>query len=307
MQSLKAIRAALPLSCPLPPSLNAIPTSDLNLEHELARNPTNLSRWFSYIKHIKEDLVKITLNERGTETVTPIEKQVLGKKLSNPSSRLGFQRLCSVYERALLHFPVSYKLWNSYLTWRREYVTGTVEKAQRVKLNAPKPRVDLAENEKLYGLLKADRDGTVTLAERDWDGNVVDPKWEGSLDGLIGLEEWQSLAGTYERALTCMPMVRLLHPSLAEANMIIDASVLDFLPITLLPSFLPCISISLARSKNVRSLSSYATQISPSAHMATLPKLERQRRLVHTYHRMATLPQSRPFPYRILHYPSSAR
>lgn len=209
MQSLEAIRAALPLSSPLPPNLDAIPSADLNLEHELARNPTNLSRWFSYIKHIKDDLVAIGLSERGTETSTSVEKQVLGKKLSNPSSRQGFQRLCSVYERALLHFPVSYKLWNSYLTWRREYVTGTVEKAQRVKLNAPKPRVDLAENEKLYGLLKADRDGTVTLAERDWDGNVVDPKWEGSLDGLIGLEEWQSLAGAYERALTCMPMVRL--------------------------------------------------------------------------------------------------
>ena len=141
MDSLESLKAVLPVTESVV-YLEHTPSADLGIEHELLRNPSSLSRWFQYIQHITDSVNSSLLDARGSASSEQVS--ILGGKLSSPQGRTGLARLVDVYERALAHFPSSYKLWKAYLEARKVYVLGEPSKGNKVRLNAPKrKRVEL--------------------------------------------------------------------------------------------------------------------------------------------------------------------
>jgi pre-mRNA-splicing factor SYF1 len=199
---LSELSSLFPLTSPIPTLVShphLCPSSDLSIEHDLARNPTNLSRWFAYISSIKSAITAAENDARGSADDDTLA--LLGPKLATSAGRLGLQRLTDVYERALANFPTSFKLWKAYLDARSAYVLGRPAKA--VKVSATKKKKDKGAGEGMYGFLKGN-DEDLEDSERDVD---VGP-WEGALDGAAGLEEWRALAAAYERAIMWLPNVR---------------------------------------------------------------------------------------------------
>jgi len=99
-------------------------------------------------------------------------------------------------------------LWKDYLKLRSKFVLGTATK--ELKLGAPRKKrgeegVGRSMSEWL-GAGKGEVD-EIEEGERDYEEH-----WEGALDGVVGYEEWRSLAAVHERAVMWLPNVRLNFP-----------------------------------------------------------------------------------------------
>ncbi|SPO28054.1 related to SYF1 - member of the NineTeen Complex involved in splicing [Ustilago trichophora] len=182
-----------------------IPASDVMLEQELLRNPDNFRSWSSYIDHIIDtNLVKrpppdVSLSARQAALLGP---------LASSTQRTALRRITSIYERALAQFPTRYSLWRDYLQNRSRFVLGEPKGG----FEAKRKRDLQAAREKL--------DFGPTLIDSQ-DDDDFGPSYRGGLDGVVGWQEWKSLAALYERALMWLPtMPRLwlsylsmfLHP-----------------------------------------------------------------------------------------------
>ncbi|KAK4047853.1 pre-mRNA-splicing factor syf1 [Microbotryomycetes sp. JL201] len=222
MPSLAELKRHLPLTSPVPtfasqPAL--VETTRLAAEHDLARNPQQLSRWLQHIQLVLEQVEQTEKSERGQ--ATQAERAVLGHKLSLPAGRLGLQLITDVFERALHHQPRNYQLWKQYLAHRSAYVLGDAR--ERVKLGlTKKKRGQDGQGRTMTEFLEAGRGEYDELepAERDIDG-----LWDGALDGVVGWDEWRALAAVHERALMWLPsmpriwlsyLTMFLHPSCAS-------------------------------------------------------------------------------------------
>ncbi|SCZ96547.1 BZ3500_MvSof-1268-A1-R1_Chr8-2g10286 [Microbotryum saponariae] len=219
--SLESLRHHLPLTSPIPtfathPSL--LDLANDATEHDLGRNPSLLTKWTHYIQLTTEQVGAALLSARGTQD-HPIELDVLGYKLSSAQGRLGLQRLTDLYERALKHHPTSYSLWKAYLKQRSSFVLGRA--THPVKLGTTKNarlQPDGRRGRSVVEYLQAGKGAVEELEQGERD---VDAGWQGALDGVVGYDEWISLAAVHERALMCLPtMPRLwlsyltlfLHP-----------------------------------------------------------------------------------------------
>lgn len=112
-------------------------------------------------------------------------------------------RLTDVYERALAQYPRSFKLWKAYLAIRCSYVLGKA--SSPVKLDAPKKKKgEDGLGRSMVEWLEAGQGEVEDLAEGERD---VESNWVGGLDGVVGWDEWRSLAATHERALMWSPSV----------------------------------------------------------------------------------------------------
>lgn len=214
-----------PLTTPVPTPIShpdLVPLNELSLELDLIRSgSSNFPRWIHHIRNVTAGVEASIKDERGT--ASPENIALLGAKLSTPAGRKGLQRLTDIYERALAQFPSSYKLWKSYLDMRSLYVLG--ESKRKVNLKAPKKKRGGGEGEAgaeggtgaVQLILKYLNEGVkdpetgevgeeLHESERD-----IDADWEGGLDGIVGAEEWRSLAGVHERALMWLPKVSSLY------------------------------------------------------------------------------------------------
>jgi pre-mRNA-splicing factor SYF1 len=110
------------------------------------------------------------------------------------------QHLVFLYERALVVFPTSFKLWRSYINTRQAYVLG------ELTADARKARQQQAKRGSAY---------KTNVAEL-LDGTEETCQWQGALDGVVGYEEWRSLFATGERMLgwlSHLPVPWLIHLS----------------------------------------------------------------------------------------------
>lgn len=212
-----SLSSHFPLTVPIPSVLTTpdlVPLSELALELDLIRSgASSFTRWIHYINNVQAKVLQSELDARGT--VSQAETDLLGPKLSTPAGRKGLQRLTDLYERALAHFPTSYKLWKQYTDMRCTYVLGNAK--HKVNFKAPKKKRGGSEDAEDAGgtelFLKYLNEGVKDvetgetgpiLSENERD---VDAQWEGALDGVVGAEEWRSLAATFERALMWLPRV----------------------------------------------------------------------------------------------------
>lgn len=205
MGTFTALVAPFPLTSPIPAATSVpglINNDHLSIEHDLSRNPDQITRWNQYISTIKDEVLAAELGARGK--ASELEEAVLGTKLSTPEGRLGLQRLTDVYERAIKQFPRSFRLWKEYLAVRSSYVLGKAGKP--LKLEAPKKkRGDDGQGRSMVEWLEAGKGEVEELQEGERD---VESEWAGGLDGVVGWEEWRSLAAAHERALMWLPTVR---------------------------------------------------------------------------------------------------
>ena len=210
--SVASLSSLFPLTQPVPNVVShpgLLPLNELALELDLIRSgSSNFTRWVHHIANVTASVNAAEKLERGSASES--ELALLGSKLSTKAGRHGLQRLTDLYERALVQFPHSYKLWKQYLDMRCSYVLGAAKR--KVNLKAPKKkRGGSAEGEDDVGgtalFLKYLNEGVKDLetgevgeeladSERD-----VDADWSQGLDGIIGAEEWRALAGTFERAI----------------------------------------------------------------------------------------------------------
>lgn len=209
MGTFTALVAPFPLTSPIP-TANSVPGlinhEHLSIEHDLSRNPDQITRWNQYISTIKDEVLSAELGARGK--ASELEEAVLGIKLSTPEGRLGLQRLTDVYERAIKQFPRSFRLWKEYLAVRSTYILGKAGKP--LKLEAPKKkRGDDGQGRSMVEWLEAGKGEVEELQEGERD---VESEWSGALDGVVGWEEWRSLAAAHERALMWLPTVRSVPP-----------------------------------------------------------------------------------------------
>ncbi|GAA6035486.1 hypothetical protein JCM8097_000276 [Rhodosporidiobolus ruineniae] len=216
------LAAHFPLTVPTPSfssHAHLVHPEHLSTEHDLLRNPSNLARWQQYIHTVQDEVDHALRDARGS--ASGVERMLLGGKLSSQAGREGLQRLTDVYERALQHHPRSYALWREYLAVRSSFVLGQPGKA--LKLGAPRKKRhggdEGGEGRTMTEWLEAGKGETEEIedGERDYEG-----EWEGALDGVLGFEEWRSLAAAFERCLMWLPqMPRLwlsyltlfIHPS----------------------------------------------------------------------------------------------
>ncbi|KAM0787100.1 hypothetical protein ACM66B_006356 [Microbotryomycetes sp. NB124-2] len=219
MPSLAELSRHLPLTSPVPtfasePSL--LDSSRLTAEHDLARNPGQLSRWLQHIQLVLEQVEQTEKAQRGQ--ATQAERAVLGHKLSLPAGRLGLQLITDVFERALANQPRNYQLWKQYLKLRSLYVLGQPQQQLKLGLTKKKRGSD-GQGRSMTEFLEAGRGEYDELepAERDVEG-----LWDGALDGVVGWDEWRALAAVHERALMWLPtmpriwlsyLTLFIHPS----------------------------------------------------------------------------------------------
>lgn len=215
-----------PLTFPVPsPATHdgLVPADDLVLEQELLRNPDNFRTWNSYIAHVEEtNYRKRPLPDAGMSSEGV---QLLGL-LSDASQRLALQRIVSVYERALAQFPRSYRLWHRYLDARARFVLGEM----RGGAAAARKRMLQTNHVSEMGPTLLD------ARKAEEEANV----YEFGLDGVLGWQEWRSLAAAYERALMWLPTMPRLW--------------LDYLALFVHPKCSPALSRTHARRTFDRAL-----------------------------------------------------
>ncbi|KAI9617353.1 hypothetical protein H4Q26_013225 [Puccinia striiformis f. sp. tritici PST-130] len=200
---------------PITSNLNKLLKSDIALsnepehlliEQDLLTNPENQSLWISYIERLTEELQRDITDQRGKSNETQI--RLLGAKLDSAQGRRAYQILVSVYERALIYFPKSFKLWRDYLQLRQSFILGQ-----------PAKKFNLAPNKKKNPQLKSAGGGDQALTvldyiskpdsqlddnERDMDGGGA---WTGHLDSGLGYCEWKALASAHERSCQDTPSI----------------------------------------------------------------------------------------------------
>ncbi|GAA5861780.1 hypothetical protein JCM1840_005267 [Sporobolomyces johnsonii] len=223
MASYSSLTEHFPLTSPIPTYVShpqLLRPQHLATEHDLLRNPSSLARWQHYLSQVHDEVDQALRDARGHGT--GVERMLLGERLASEQGREALQRLTDVYERALQHHPRSYRLWKDYLAARSSFVLGTP--AKPLKLGAPrKKRGDDGVGRTITEWLEAGKGeiDDIEEGERDYES-----AWEGALDGVVGWEEWRSLAAVHERALMWLPqMPRLwlsylslfIHPSCPSA------------------------------------------------------------------------------------------
>lgn len=193
------LSSRFPLTYPIPTPIshpNFITSGDLATEEDLLQNPENLRSWLAYIGQIKDRIAKT--HPPPPENLSP-EDELLGP-LANHVAREGLQHLVMLYERALVVFPTSFKLWRSYISMRQSYVLG-----------------EMTEESKKARQHQAKRGATFKTNVRELLEGAEDAyQWQGGLDGVVGYEEWRSLITTGERMLgwlSHLPVPWLLHLS----------------------------------------------------------------------------------------------
>ncbi|KDN51957.1 protein prenylyltransferase [Tilletiaria anomala UBC 951] len=222
---LSRLTSLFPLTWPIPsPASDAtlIPSEDVSFEQSLLLNIDNIRSWRSYMDHI---LVTNNLSDSDLSAHAPLPPADVqfgdagvSKKLgflANEGQRLALRRLTSIYERAIAQFPYNYSLRRNYLALRSRFVLGRRHKfghhdALRRQVKAGRENLDV-------GPKLIEEDDTARGEE------YSDASWDldSALDGVIGVEEWHSLAAAFERSLAILPrMPRLwllylsifLHP-----------------------------------------------------------------------------------------------
>ncbi|KAI0736927.1 protein prenylyltransferase [Fomitopsis betulina] len=194
--SLESLTSNFPLTYPVPTPTNnseLVSTKDIIREEDLLRNPFSFRHWWTAIQNTKEASTAL-LKAEGPPGLAPEVAALLGP-LASPTARKSLQRLTYLYEAALVNFPTSFKLWKSYLQTRMSYALGklVIKKRSGGRKKLPEMREALEDE-------KEDME-----------------KWEGGLDGIVGLAEWRSLVATFERALMWlpkMPRIWLLYLSI---------------------------------------------------------------------------------------------
>jgi pre-mRNA-splicing factor SYF1 len=198
------LTALLPLTVPVPTAAShpeLLRPEHLSTEHDLLRNPTSLARWNAYLRTVHEEVDQALLAARGK--ASGVERILLGDSLATPEGRQGLQRLVDVYERALQHHPRSFSLWKDYLATRSRFVLGKA--AKPLKLAAPrKRRGQDGVGRTMQEWLEAGKGEVDEIEDGERDYEL---EWEGALDGVLGYEEWKSLAAAYERAIAWLPQV----------------------------------------------------------------------------------------------------
>lgn len=200
------LTALLPLTVPIPTAAThpeLLHADHLSTEHDLLRNPESLARWTAYLRTVHEEVDQSIRNARGQ--ASGVERVLLGDSLATPQGRDGLVRLVDVYERALRHHPRSFSLWKNYLQTRCRFVLGKA--AKPLKLAAPrKRRGQDGVGRTMQEWLEAGKGEIDEIEEGERDYEL---EWEGALDGVLGFEEWRSLAAAYERAIAWLPQVRV--------------------------------------------------------------------------------------------------
>lgn len=193
------------------------PPQLLAAEHELARDPSSLSRWFAHIRGVEESILREQLDAR-TETIEDETFHALmGPRLSTAVGRRSLQRIVDVYERALSHHPRSYKLWAQYLRTRAPYVIGTPSQPFNQAASKKRKQAEFAGGE-MWEWLQTDQ-----AKGADSDRDIDYGPWIGALDPVVGIDEWRALAAAYERAIVWCPTVRHFDAARAHARRCLDS------------------------------------------------------------------------------------
>lgn len=224
---MSALTSLFPIAPSFPdPTLDdtLIPAADVVLEQELLRNPDNFRSWSSYIDHI----IDTNVSKRPPPDISLSAHQaaLLGP-LASSTQRTALRRITSIYERALAQFPTRYSLWRDYLQNRSRFVLGEPKDG----FEAKRKRDLQAAREKL------DFGPTLIDSREDDDFGST---YRGGLDGIVGWQEWKSLAALYERALMWLPTMPRLW--------------LDYLSMFLHPQCPPTLSYTHARRTFDRAL-----------------------------------------------------
>ncbi|KAJ1033951.1 hypothetical protein NDA16_000159 [Ustilago loliicola] len=207
--AMAALTSLFPVTTPLPDPTSddtLIPASDVMLEQELLRNPDNFRSWTSYIDHIIDTNV---VKRPPPDVALSTYQASLLDPLASSTQRTALRRITSIYERALAQFPTRYSLWRDYLQNRSRFVLGepkgSFEARRKRDLQAAREKLDFGP----------------TLVDSQEEDDDFGHNYRGGLDGVVGWQEWKSLAALYERALMWLPtMPRLwlnylsmfLHP-----------------------------------------------------------------------------------------------
>ncbi len=244
--SLHRLVAPFPLTWPIPSPLadpSLIPPSDVELEQTLLLNAENVRQWKGYIQHVVDANAE-TLGEKATSAWADVPRADLALALapstsssssssSNPQpslgllstapARLALRRLTLAYERALAAHPYNYRLRLDYLAWRARFVLGRV----RGVAHAESVRRDVRraargeERARRAGVGARLLDGSGSGAGEEGEGEAErkgeeygENYWDltTALDGVLGVEEWHSLAAAFERSLAVMPKVSFSSP-----------------------------------------------------------------------------------------------
>lgn len=215
------------------------------------RNPFSFRHWWTAIQNTKEASTAL-LKAEGPPGLAPEVAALLGP-LASPTARKSLQRLTYLYEAALVNFPTSFKLWKSYLQTRMSYVLGklVIKKRSGGRKKLPEMREALEDE-------KEDME-----------------KWEGGLDGIVGLAEWRSLVATFERALMWLPKVcgRDATHKVIFPDGVLDAPNMVAIPFNLQPPVLPPSSLTYTCSTNVRSCPPHTTSFTSRTNMGPLSSL----------------------------------
>ncbi|SOV07008.1 Pre-mRNA-splicing factor SYF1 [Ustilago sp. UG-2017a] len=208
-ETVTALTALFPITSPFPdPTADdtLIPPSDVMLEQELLRNPDNFRSWTSYIDHIID--TNVVKRPPPDVSFTKYQASLLGP-LASSSQRIALRRITSIYERALAQFPTCYSLWRDYLQNRSRFVLGEpkggFEAKRKRDLQAAREKIDFGP----------------TLVDSQEEDDDFGPAYRGGLDGVVGWQEWKTLAALYEKALMWLPtmpriwlnyLAMFLHP-----------------------------------------------------------------------------------------------
>lgn len=192
----------------------------LLIEQDLLTNPTNESLWISYIHRLMEEFDRKMKEQRGRST--ELDRRLLGHKLDSVLGRRVYQILVSVYERSLIYFPRSFKLWRDYLSMRHSFILGQPKKKFNLTVNKKRARQahDDSSGQELSVLDYISKtEAELDDNERDLDGGG---SWSGNLDSGLGWLEWKAVASAHERSLMWLPQMPrlwlsyftlLTHPS----------------------------------------------------------------------------------------------
>lgn len=253
--SLDSLTAHFPLTFPVPTPTthpDLVSTKDILREEDLLRNPFSLRHWWSAIQNVKEASAAQQKIE-GPSDLRPEVAALLGP-LASPIACKSLQRLTYLYEAALVQFPISFKLWKSYLQTRMSFVLGR-----------------LIVRKKAGGRKKFPEMGEALEDEKE---DVE--QWEGGLDGIVGWQEWKALVATFERALMWLPKVcranNIVMNSIPD-NEDSDASDLAAIRIYLQPSFLSPAHLTHARTPHLRSRPSHSPTFPTYPNMGSLSSM----------------------------------
>lgn len=229
--SLEQLISYFPLTHPIPTPLtheNLVSTEEVTREEDLLRNPSSFRYWWSAIQTIKDE-VNAKQKAEDLTKIDPTTLALLGS-LATPVARHSLQRLTYIYERALSHFPGSFKLWKSYLHMRMSYVLGKFIQRRRAGGRKKFPEIKEALEDEHEDM----------------------EKWEGGLNGIVGWEEWKSLVATFERALMWIPNVRVqpFHYAYILLNLILAPSAMASISLNIRASLVPSYSFSLPCTQN---------------------------------------------------------